>query len=463
MTAIRTIAAAQQASPARAPASGATAADATQQLYERHQRRILAYCVSRLRDRQDAEDAVQNTFVYAFKLLERGVVPHAELPWLFTIAHNVCRSRRRALWRRGRVETSTDLDALQDVGGAPSSGAADDLVGLSGALAAMPDTQRRALVLREWQGLSYAEIAATLSLSQSAVETLLFRARRNLAKQLATAHDRVAVMLNGFLLVRLARRFVRTGVGTKATAAAVAAGVVAGGGIPLMHDLHRQPSRPTPTTLTGATSPTAAAAATRLLGPEVAPSLPASARVATLGAAMLDATPEPGGAAHTAPGTALTPRRPADTPTGPSVTPPRSDSERPHTALGTPAPTVPLPELPQQPLRHTIKQASSAVSKVVSKTFSQASKTVSQASQILSPPLQQTESTASDAVAQTETTVSDAAAAVVGTVAPTTDTTTTPTATDPVATTDVQQTESDVATTASDASSEVLGHVIHAS
>src|SRR5581483_11036670 len=241
----------------------------------------------------------------------------------------------------------------------------------------------------------------------------------------------------------LARRFVRTGVGTKATAAAVAAGLVAGAGIPLMHDLHRQPSRPTPTTLTGAASPTAGAAsmaaATRLLGPDVARSLPAGARVATLGAAMLDATPEAGGGVHTAPGTALTPRRPADTPPSPSVTAPRSDSERPHTALRTPAPTVTLPELPQQPLRHTIKQAGSAVSKVVSKTVSQASKTVSQASEILSPPLEQTESTASDAVAQAETTVSDAAAAVVGTVAPTTDTTTTPTATDPVATTDVQQ------------------------
>src|SRR5581483_6578460 len=162
VTAIRTIAAAQQASPARAAASGASAADATQQLYERHQRRILAYCVSRLRDRQEAEDAVQNTFVYAFKLLERGVVPHAELPWLFTIAHNVCRSRKRALWRRGRVEASTDLDAYQDVFSAPDRAEADDLAGLSGALASMPETQRRALLLREWQGLSYAEIAATL-------------------------------------------------------------------------------------------------------------------------------------------------------------------------------------------------------------------------------------------------------------------------------------------------------------
>ena len=160
------------------------------------------------------------------------------------------------------------------------------------------------------------------------------------------------------------------------------------------------------------------------------------------------------------PGTALTPRRPADAPTAPSVTAPRPDSERPHTALGTPAPTVTLPVLSQQPLRHTIKQASSAVSKMALKTVSEASKTVSQASQILSPPLEQMESTAADAVGQTETTVSDAAAAIVGTAAPTTDTTTTPTATAPAPSAAVQQTVTDVASTASNAASQLLGHVI---
>src|SRR5207237_7645600 len=59
-----------------------------------------------------------------------------------------------------------------------------ELAGLDDALASMPENLRRAILLREWQGLSYAEIADALELSQSAVETLIFRARRYLANAL---------------------------------------------------------------------------------------------------------------------------------------------------------------------------------------------------------------------------------------------------------------------------------------
>jgi len=218
-------------------------ADATRILYERHRRRILGYCLSRLRDRQEAEDAVQNTFVYAFRLLNRGVVPENEQAWLFAIAHNVCRSRRRTLWRRGRIETTTDLDALQDAIGAPTSSAPEELHGLSDALAAMPETQRRALLLREWQGLSYAEIGQTLALSQSAVETLLFRARRSLANRLAPAQDKIAVMLNGLVLLRLARRLARGGLGAKTATAALALGITAGAAVPVERSLRHPPKR----------------------------------------------------------------------------------------------------------------------------------------------------------------------------------------------------------------------------
>ena len=95
----------------------------------------------------------------------------------------MCLTRLRSSSRRRRLESPSDLDALQDV--VPTrSGDADELFGLTEALGAMAATQRRALLLREWHGLSNAEIAAELELSQSAVETLLFRARRSLARGL---------------------------------------------------------------------------------------------------------------------------------------------------------------------------------------------------------------------------------------------------------------------------------------
>jgi hypothetical protein len=72
---------------------------------------------------------------------------------------------------------------------APSREAPDDLIGLPHALAHMPHNQRRAILLREWQGLSYHEIADELNLSQSAVETLIFRARRTLASNLQSERE----------------------------------------------------------------------------------------------------------------------------------------------------------------------------------------------------------------------------------------------------------------------------------
>src|SRR5437868_7835503 len=159
-------------------------ADATRALYERYSRQILNYCVHQLSSREEAEDAVQTTFMNAFRGLQRGVVPETEQAWLFKIAENVCLSRRRSSWRRGRVESPNDFEVLQEVTPSRTTNGNVELIGLEDALAAMPENQRRAILLREWQGLSYREIADELEVSQSAVETLIFRARRTLAQGL---------------------------------------------------------------------------------------------------------------------------------------------------------------------------------------------------------------------------------------------------------------------------------------
>ncbi|HEY2372523.1 MAG TPA: RNA polymerase sigma factor [Gaiellaceae bacterium] len=155
-------------------------ADATRSLYERYANQIYRYCVHQLGSREEAEDAVQSTFLNAFRGLRRGVVPELESAWLFKIAHNVCLSRQRSAWRRGRIESPADFELVEELMPAPAR-RADELIGLEDVLVQMPETQRRAILLREWQGLSYREIADELELSQGAVETLIFRARRSLA------------------------------------------------------------------------------------------------------------------------------------------------------------------------------------------------------------------------------------------------------------------------------------------
>jgi RNA polymerase sigma factor (sigma-70 family) len=162
-------------------------ATATQDLYERYGGQIFGFCMHRLGNREEAEDAVQQTFLNAFRGLQRGVVPELESAWLFKIAENVCLTRRRSSSRRGKVETPGDLQALQDFVAAPQRMGTDELIQLQDALAGMPPTQRRAILLREWQGLSYREIADEMELTQPAVETLIFRARRSLAEGLERA------------------------------------------------------------------------------------------------------------------------------------------------------------------------------------------------------------------------------------------------------------------------------------
>lgn len=165
-------------------------AAATQELYERYARQIYGFCLHQLGNREEAEDATQTTFLNAFRGLRRGISPEAESAWLFKIAQNVCLTRRRSSWRRGRVETPGDMQAVQDFVAAPQRMGTDELIELQEALAGMPANQRKAILLREWRGMSYREIADEMELSQAAVETLIFRARRSLAKGLEEPEQR---------------------------------------------------------------------------------------------------------------------------------------------------------------------------------------------------------------------------------------------------------------------------------
>jgi RNA polymerase sigma factor (sigma-70 family) len=153
------------------------------QLYERHSDLVYRYCLRMLGTREDAEDAAQTTFFQALRAMRRGVVPTFEQAWLLTIAQNECKSRYRAGSRRRRLELAHDPQSLEELAEAPNGGDGR-LVGVQQALSRLPETQRRALLLREWQGRSYAEIAHELGVSRPAVEALIFRARRGLAREL---------------------------------------------------------------------------------------------------------------------------------------------------------------------------------------------------------------------------------------------------------------------------------------
>jgi RNA polymerase sigma-70 factor (ECF subfamily) len=199
---------------------------AAQGLYQRHAALVFRYCLHRLRRREDAEDAMQTTFLHAFRALGRGVVPATETAWLQRIAHNVCLTHWSTARRRSS-EQARDPQALAELAGEERV-AWHDLIGLEECLARLPERQRLALLLREWQGLSYLEIASELGISLSAVETLLFRARRSLAQLLEGERPvRPAGRLSGLDLGSLGLAFKSAFAGGAAKVAVAVVGVTA--------------------------------------------------------------------------------------------------------------------------------------------------------------------------------------------------------------------------------------------
>jgi RNA polymerase sigma factor (sigma-70 family) len=218
--------------------------DRASRLYEAHAGWLLQYCRRQLRDLADAEDAVQTTFLYAFRALRRGVVPECERAWLTTIARNACHSQRRTRQRHpDTVELELDRIALAE----PDHEEAGFLDDVRSALASLPENQRRALVLREWHGASSNEIATELELSEPATHALLFRARKSFASALGASRRPVAG-LNIAALVEHLRTWAKPllgGAALKAAVATTAAGVVVGGVIEQRTDGGQPAATPT--------------------------------------------------------------------------------------------------------------------------------------------------------------------------------------------------------------------------
>jgi RNA polymerase sigma-70 factor, ECF subfamily len=146
-----------------------------EQLYRAHAREVYQYALALLANPADAEDVTQTTFLNAYRAFQRGERPQKPHNWLIAIAHNVCRMRWRQAGSRPRevaLEQAPEPAILEN-------GHAD-LDEVLAALAVLTFNQRAAIVMRELEGRTYQEISEVLGVSVSAVEALLFRARRRL-------------------------------------------------------------------------------------------------------------------------------------------------------------------------------------------------------------------------------------------------------------------------------------------
>jgi RNA polymerase sigma factor (sigma-70 family) len=142
-------------------------------IFERYAAALLSYCRHMLASPEEAEDAVQLTFMSAHRDLMRD--PEREIslrPWLFTIARNRCLSILRA-----RRERPTELSELPTTGLAEHVEERAELRQLLADVGDLPEEQRSALLLAEVGDLSHAQVADVLGCPVSRVKALVFRAR----------------------------------------------------------------------------------------------------------------------------------------------------------------------------------------------------------------------------------------------------------------------------------------------
>jgi RNA polymerase sigma factor (sigma-70 family) len=150
--------------------------DAFEAIYDRYDRQILSFCRHMLGSREEAEDALQHTFMAAYTDMRRSDKRIQLRPWLYTIARNHCMSLIRA-----RREQAPLDDAEPSVDGlAATVQRREDLRELLRDLARLPDDQRAALVLAEMGALSHDEIAEVVGCPKDKVKALVFQARSSL-------------------------------------------------------------------------------------------------------------------------------------------------------------------------------------------------------------------------------------------------------------------------------------------
>jgi RNA polymerase sigma factor (sigma-70 family) len=166
--------------------------------YRNHLGEIYRFVLQDVGNQADAEEVTQTAFLDAFRALCRGHEPEMPRAWMYGIARNATRRRFRTLARRPReVELGPSLvEELAEKDEGPWAEA------IRSAFAKLKQSHRDVLFLREVEGLSYAEIADRMRLSQSAVETLLFRARRSLRELFDAEGVRPAVRPSRFATLK---------------------------------------------------------------------------------------------------------------------------------------------------------------------------------------------------------------------------------------------------------------------
>jgi len=164
---------------------------AFEELVERHERAVVGTVAKMLGGSSDAEDIAQQVFVRVWKSAGRYEPRARFTTWLFTITRNLVFNEVRRRKRKPTVSVDErEEEYRQVVEDTHASGPDEDVLHaeleqtVDRAIAALPEKQRLAVVLRRYEEMPYDEIGGVLSMSVPAVKSLLFRARTQLKESL---------------------------------------------------------------------------------------------------------------------------------------------------------------------------------------------------------------------------------------------------------------------------------------
>ncbi len=144
-----------------------------------HEKELLRLCCLYLHDAHLAQDAVQETFLKAYRKLDAFEGRASERTWLMRIAVNTCRDMCRSGWFR-HVDKTVSLDDLPVPTAPPSA----EHIALTTAIMQLPVKQKEVVLLHCDQGLTVRETARALGISAPAVMNRLNKARAELARAL---------------------------------------------------------------------------------------------------------------------------------------------------------------------------------------------------------------------------------------------------------------------------------------
>lgn len=165
--------------------------DSFNQLVLRWERPIFALAYRVIGREEDARDVAQETFLRAFRALGgfRGQAKFSS--WLYRITLNLCRDWMRRERRTPIVQAPEGLDIIELAGEAEPSESIEDVLSrkdlgraVEKAMALLPEEQRTAIIMKEYHGLTFQEIADLLDCPLSTVKTRLYQGLSVLRKQL---------------------------------------------------------------------------------------------------------------------------------------------------------------------------------------------------------------------------------------------------------------------------------------